>query len=269
MTILTDYHIHTPLCQHAVGELEEYVDAAILKGLEEIGFADHIPLPHNLASRVRMREDELEYYVNEVSRLQHAYKGDISIKLGLEADFIEGIEDYIEEITHRYPFDYILGSVHYFDADACQSSWDADIISELGVDTAVKRYFSLLQQAIRTGLYDCIAHFDVIKRSCVLIPEEHYDEFVYDTLAMMGRHNLCIEINTSGFTHRGVTESYPGEKVIAQLNSFGVPVTVNSDAHAPHHVGRHFDSVRPMLLRHGIRELVRFDKRKQLTYCLA
>src|SRR5436190_16654277 len=83
MPIQCDYHMHTPLCQHASGPMEAYIEHGIELGLREIGFSDHNPLPNGLGANVRMTEAELEYYVQRVTDLQFMYRGRIDVKLGI------------------------------------------------------------------------------------------------------------------------------------------------------------------------------------------
>jgi len=94
--ILPDYHIHTARCGHATGEMHECVEKAIETGIKEIGFADHIPMywldEKDRDLSIAMTFEELPGYVEEVKKLQGSYKGRISIKLGIEADYIPEYE---------------------------------------------------------------------------------------------------------------------------------------------------------------------------------
>ena len=105
MPIQCDYHMHTPLCKHATGPMEAYVERGIDLGLREIGFSDHNPLPHGYGANVRMDEAELDYYVKRVTELQFQYRGKIDVLLGLEMDFVDGLEDYCRQQLARYPWD--------------------------------------------------------------------------------------------------------------------------------------------------------------------
>ena len=113
---LVDYHIHTARCGHARGEMAAYVERAIRAGLPEMGFSDHIFLYWLPADRrdpeLAMSEDQFDAYVEDVLRLRRAYP-EIAIRLAVEADFIVDQEATLKGILDRYPWDYVLGSVHF------------------------------------------------------------------------------------------------------------------------------------------------------------
>ena len=110
-----DYHIHTHRCGHATGDMEEYVEKAFEIGLAEIAFTDHIPMEHPVLEEYCMNRDELDGYVNEVLHLKDVWKDRITVHLGVEADFAEGHEEYVQGILEEYPFDVVLGSIHVMD----------------------------------------------------------------------------------------------------------------------------------------------------------
>ena len=111
MQLPADYHMHTPLCRHATGEPSEYAAKALERGLDEIGFSDHSPMPKDDFDDWRMLPGELEDYLERVARARRDFPG-LEIRLGLEVDYIPGQEDWIRELAARHPWDYFIGSVH-------------------------------------------------------------------------------------------------------------------------------------------------------------
>src|SRR5205823_1064091 len=107
--IYADYHMHTPLCGHAIGSPEEYVKAAIKAGLKEIGFSDHAPMVHQRMPGITMDFDELPTYQAMIQDVQKRYASQINIKIALESDFIPGFEAKTKEIIDSFPYDYIIG----------------------------------------------------------------------------------------------------------------------------------------------------------------
>jgi histidinol-phosphatase (PHP family) len=107
-----DYHMHTPLCGHAVGEPTAYAARALEVGLEEIGFSEHSPMREDDFDDWRIRLDQLDEYVEKVRRAQKEFPG-LTIKLAMEVDYLPGHEEWIRELAGRYPWDYFIGSVHY------------------------------------------------------------------------------------------------------------------------------------------------------------
>lgn len=267
MPILADYHMHTPLCKHADGPMEAYVQRGIELGLRQIGFSEHNPLPGGLAANVRMEEAELDYYVQRVIELQYRYRGRIEVLLGLEMDYLEGLESYCQQQIARHPWDYIIGSIHYLDPECRTSSWPrnyAGNISEL-----YERYFQLVRKLARSGLCDIIAHFDLPKRTGHGLPGPLADS-VRCTLDEIKKADLCLEINMSGLRHAELAqpEPYPSHAIIEQALAMGIPLMVSSDAHAPQQVGLGFAAMAGFLASKGCRHLARFQQRKRLMYDL-
>lgn len=262
MPIVTDYHWHTPLCKHAAGPLEAYVETGIARGFRKVGFSDHCPLPRGLGGNVRMDEDQLDQYVADVVRLRDCYQDQITVRLGLELDYVEGLESYCQALVDRYPWDYIIGSIHYLDPECRQGSWPRNFAGDSSALYA--RYFALLRQMVATGLCDIVAHFDVPKRSG-RPPTRREESTIAETLADIADAGLCLEINTSGFRHPELrtSEPYPSFQIISQAIALGIPLTVNSDAHAPNQVGLKFDVVEESLTRQKCRALAEFSGRQR------
>ncbi len=267
MPIIADYHMHTPLCLHAAGPMEAYVERAIELGLREVGFSDHNPLPNGWGANVRMQESELEYYVNRVVELQFEYRGRIEVKLGLEMDFVEGLEEYLANQIATYPFDYIIGSIHYLDPECRIGSWSKHYPGDSEAQYA--RYFELMRKLAASGLCDIIAHFDVVKRSGRHPTERTADE-ITRTLQEIAQAGLCMEINTSGYRHPELPapQPYPDLSIVKQALALSIPLTVNSDSHAPDQVGLKFAETADFLTRQGCRTLARFEGRKRFLYDL-
>ena len=164
MKIKTDYHLHTWRCKHATGKMEAYVEQAILLELEEIAFTDHIPLPDEFDIAHRMDRNELDEYIQDIEDLKKSYP-EISIKTGIEADYYEGHEKYTEKILSQYPFDLVLMAVHFLkhwpDGNwVFGYSFPGKPISEIYQD-----YLNTVIKGIRTGLFDVLAHVDLIKKA--------------------------------------------------------------------------------------------------------
>src|SRR5690554_4880509 len=142
-----DYHTHHVRCGHAIGSLEEYVLQGIEIGLDQLGLSDHMPLLHvdpaTYYSGMAMPMDELPRYFEECTRLKEQYRNQIDIRIGLEGDYIEGYEEQIERIVTAYPWDYVIGSVHFL------GEWDISDSRQLHgwegrkVDEVYEIYYSM------------------------------------------------------------------------------------------------------------------------------
>lgn len=267
MPIEADHHLHTPLCKHAAGPLEAYVERAIELGLRQVGFADHNPLPDGRGDNVRMAEAELDYYVQRIEELRFRYRGRIEVLLGIELDYIPELEGYLSRQVSQYPWDFVIGAIHYHDPDCRIGSWSEQAPADPRAHLV--RYFSLVRQLCRSGLADVIAHLDVPKRAGVVASDWAADELAI-TLDEIARCGCCLEINTSGYRHVELPQPqpYPAWDIIAQALARGIPLQVNSDAHAPEQVGLMFATVGAMLRRHGCRRLSRFHRRQREDYPL-
>jgi len=258
---LPDYHIHTRLCNHAEGEMEEYIERAIALGLTEIGFSDHMPVmpePH-----LCMSFDDLPVYVSRVLELRDRYKDNITIKLGGEMDIVHERLDEIRDIIAQYPFDYIIGSLHYLDGWPFDQAQYSDVFEKEDVYTLYERYFDAVIRAAETRVYDTVGHIDVIK--CMgYRPDRDLSDLYERTAQTLKTHDLVFEINTSGFD-KPAAEQYPSAEFMKILRSHEVPVTTGSDSHKPEHVGRYFTRALNLLEECGFTSVTSFTRRQRET----
>lgn len=259
--MLVDYHIHTKECGHARGEMPEYVEAAIARGLPEMGFSDHMPLPYlPLDEEYMMPTARFPEYLAEVARLQEKYPR-IRIRLGVEADFIPGYTEQLVQILSGYPLDYVYGSVHFIDGWLHDDSRFIDGYERHGVDNVYRDYFRLVQGAAESGVFDILSHLDLVKKFGFR-PQRDIRGLLEETVAAVAESGKCIEINTSGL-RKPVREIYPGKELLELLFGANVPVTLGSDAHAPEEVAGDFDQAVALLRRVGYRKIATFRKRQR------
>ena len=230
--------MHTPLCRHARGEPVEYARRALELGFQEIGFSDHSPMRRDDFDDWRMRFDQLDEYVENVRRAQRDVSG-LQIRLALEVDYLPGHEDWIQELSARHPWDYLIGSVHYI-----SDSWAIDSphqISEWNRRDPFEVwsiYFERLTLAVETGLFDIIGHADLPKKFGHR-PTQDCTTLYLRFLAAAAKRDCAIELNTAGL-RKECREIYPNRDILALAFNEGVPITFGSDAHAPEEVGMLF-----------------------------
>ncbi len=257
---MIDYHIHGNFCGHATGDLDEYVVEALHREFVEIGFSAHLPKVTDPDPYHAMLEEDLPRYVSRVRGLQERYGDRITIKLGIEADFFPGYEKETQRLIDAYPFDYVLGSIHFLD--------DWHFTSRAGLlryrsenpDTAYVRYFDLVTQLIRSGLFDVLAHPDAIRRAGFR-PRIPMEGAYVDVVRLLREGGMAIEVNTAGI-RRSTGALYPEPAFLAVAAREGIPVTVGSDAHTPMDVGRDLDEAFRLLLELGIGEIATYSKRR-------
>lgn len=261
MSLPADYHMHTPLCRHATGEPSDLAAQAVKLGLKEIGFSDHNPMSRDDFDEWRMREADLDNYVQRVERARRNHPG-LIVKLALEVDYLPGYEDWIRDLAARYPWDYFIGSVHYIseswaiDNPAAISEWQSR--QPIDVWTA---YFERLTMAAESGLFDIIGHADLCKKFC-FYPKEDCTRLFKTFLEAAKRHGVAIELNTAGL-RKECHEIYPSPRMIHLAAQFGVPITFGSDAHAPKEVGLNFAEAVQLAHSAGYRHSCRFTRRQR------
>jgi histidinol-phosphatase (PHP family) len=238
MALPPDLHMHTPLCRHATGEPCDYARHALQIGLTEIGFSDHSPMRRDDFDDWRMRNDQLNEYVENVRRAQKDFP-QLTIRLALEVDYLPGQEDWIRDLAGRHPWDYFIGSVHYVtDAWAIDSpnqlaQWDNRDV--FGVWAA---YFERLTQAAESGLFQILGHADLPKKFGHK-PRQDCTPLFERLLKAAAAAGCAVELNTGGL-RKDCREIYPSRAFLVLARQFRVPITFGSDAHAPDEVGRDF-----------------------------
>ena len=259
--MLVDYHVHTRLCGHAVGEMEEYVRTAVEKGLEEMGFNDHAPTFHVQDPELAMAAEQLPLYVEQVRALQKRYRRP-RIRLGVEADFVPGHEEDLRRLLEQHDFDYVYGSVHIIrDWRFDDTRLYPDHYRGRDAGRSHRDYFRLIQRSARSGLFDVMGHMDLIKKFDHW-PRPEIDELLEQTVAAIAEAGVCVEVNTSGL-RKPCREIYPSEAILALCRRHGVPVTLGSDAHHPREVGMDFDRAVDLLRRVGYTRIATYEGRRR------
>ncbi len=261
-----DYHIHTPLCKHAEGHPREYAAAAVERGLPEIGFSDHSPMK-SYFDDWRMAWEEFPQYLEMVEEAREAHPR-LPIRLGLEVDYLQGHEAWIEELATKAPFDYFIGSVHYI-----APGWDVDNpkyvsrFTEGTVEEIWALYFEIYEKAVRSRLFDFMGHPDLPKKFGHR-PGGDLRRFYEPVIQALVDTGGAYEINTAGL-RKDVREMYPAPSFVKMACEAGVPLLINSDSHHPSEVGADFNEGAQMAWDGGYRELIRFVGRKPHTVPLA
>ena len=254
-----DYHMHTPLCGHAVGEPSEYVEQALRVGLSEIGFSDHAPLVSHEDPRYTMNASQLPVYHRMIQDVQRRYPK-FTIKIGLEADFIPGYENHTKAILTAYPYDFVIGSVHFIDNWAFDDPEEKVKWKDKDIDTVYRDYYRLLRLSALSGLYDIMGHVDLVKKFGHR-PAEDMGAEVEETAKVFKKTGVAIEINTSGL-RKPANEIYPSLEALRIYCKGGVPITFSSDSHDPRDVGRDYDKAVALAKEAGYCEYLVFKQRK-------
>ena len=260
-----DYHTHHYRCGHAQGQLSEYIEAAVAAGLDQIGLSDHSPISHLGAHdhplpHITMPRSEFPNYFREITALRERYADQITVRLGVECDYIEGYEEQFRALCESYPFDYVIGSVHFL-----SDGWnifDRELPPGKDLEAVYAEYLRATQLAARSGIYDIIGHLDALK-TWSYIPDLTITPLLEETVKVIADAGVAIELNTSGW-RKICADCYPRQELLALCHHYGVPVTLGSDAHAPEQVALRFDQATALLREVGYREIATFSQRQRI-----
>jgi len=264
-----DYHMHTPRCNHAKGSVRDYADAAIVCGLKEIGMSDHSPMPGGFDKEWRMDRSEMPSYLAEIEQVRDTLSDQLSVRVGLEADFHPGTEHYVETMIASYDWDYVIGSVHYigdwgFDNPDTIQRWN-----DCNIDEAYCAYFELVAQSARTGLFDIIGHPDLIKKFGHRAHPDNTTAKAAEEAMLQAvlQSGAALEISSAGL-RKPVKEIYPHHRIVQRAAELNIPFSFGSDAHSPAEVGRDMDNCLSLLESFGVTEIASFQQRRMSMQAL-
>ena len=256
MVYRTDYHMHSRFSDGRAAP-EAYISPAIEAGLNEIGFSEHLTL-FKESLDWSMNISDVARYIKYIKGLQESTKN-IIIKTGLEVDFFAGKEKEIQSYIGKLELDYVIGSVHYLGENTVDMG--PEFYEGKNLDRLFELYFKQVSAAAASGLFDIIAHCDLIR---IYGFRPSFDqESLYRNLAENLRiHDVAFEVNTNG-RNRPIADFYPDRQFLKIFREENVPVCVNSDAHMPSRVGQYFDEAYDLLRSAGFTEMAVFEKRER------
>jgi histidinol-phosphatase (PHP family) len=258
--VIVDYHMHlrdeANAIDHSADAAEKFVVRAAERGVDEIGFAEHVYYFTQTQAfwewpyYVERCKYDLEAYVDAV--LEAKRRG-LPVKLGLEVDWLGERAGELDAILAPYPWDYLLGSVHMVGDLAVDESAGAGAWDEWSEDEVWGRYVGQLNDAARSGRFDVLSHPDLAKIYGVRGSDDHYD-----ALALaVDDSGVALEISTAGL-RKPVGELYPDARLLERSTA---PITLASDAHEPRLVGEDFDRAIDLARRAGRHTISVFDGR--------
>ncbi len=263
---ISNYHTHCKFCD-GVGEPRAFVEQAIAKGFKHLGFSSHAPLPFETVWN--MKESSVESYLDTVQKLKQEFKEDIEIYCGMEIDFFESDNG---KLFNKYDLDYVIGSVHFFRTAADETCYgidggDDDFRRTLNdyfkgdMRAFVKAYYGRIQDMVRLCKPAVLGHFDIIKKSnrdekFFSEKEGWYREAVQETLLAVKESGTILEINTGAMIRGFLSVPYPSDWILHECKRLDIPITINSDTHAPENLDGYFDLAFSMAREAGYTEQV-------------
>ena len=269
--MLTDLHTHlrpdTPgsEAEHhfTTDNAERYATVAEERGIDVLGVSEHV---YRFTQALEVwdhpfwREsarDDLDAYCQWV-------RDETSLRLGVEADFVPGREDRTANLLEARPFDYVLGSVHFLGHAAVDMAGEWDAWRSADPETLWRSYFETLGEAARSGLFDIMAHPDLVKVWGAGRPHPGGDLRRFYDAAMEGiaDSDVAIEVSTAGL-RKPVGELYPAAPFLSMCLEAGRPVALSSDAHSPDQLGYRYEQAVEFLGGMGVEEIAVFEGRER------
>lgn len=268
--MFVDYHVHTDYSDDSDYPMEDVVKDAIRLGMDEICFTDHvdygakvdwdsgeeIPYCNGLA----MVNVDYPAYVEEIRSLRERYGGRLAIKMGLEFGMQKHTIPQFEALYRRYPFDFIILSVHQIED---KGFWSQEFQQGRTQKEYNERYYEELLYLVRHYQnYSVLGHLDLVLRydKQGIYPFHYVQHYVEEILAEVVKSGKGIEINTS--SHRyGVADSTPSKKILSMYHEMGGEIlTLGSDSHAPAHLGTYMEESKKLLKEIGFRSFCTYEK---------
>jgi histidinol-phosphatase (PHP family) len=272
--MLTDYHLHlrpdeldaTPADYFTPANVERYRETASERGIVELGVSEHV---YRFSQALSVWQHPLwrEFAHDDLGEYCGFVREQTDLRLGIEADFVPGVEDHTASLLDAYDFDYVVGSVHFLRDHALDMEDYSVWGSGRSAEEIWRAYFLMLGEAARSGLFDILAHPDLVKIWGPAHPDRplpegdlrRYYELAMDGIAESG---IAIEVSTAGLRKR-VQEIYPAQAFLAMCLEAGAPVALSSDAHRPEDVGVDYDRALELLDSAGVGELCVFERRER------
>jgi histidinol-phosphatase (PHP family) len=245
--IFSDGHIHTHLCMHAVGTMEQYVQTAIEKGLRHMVFMEHLEEGIHYLQRTWLTEEDFDYFFEEGNRLKKVYGEFIEIGLGVEVGYNPQCPEKILDRLAKRTWDRIGLSYHFYKVPGdghhlnflSRKQKNINAFISLGTPALLSHYFNTLIEAVQVIPANVLCHLDAGLRYVpgLSLNSEHHD-LIDKLLHRVKKSGMALELNTSGYTARNMV--FPSTQLIKKARELEIPMVAGSDAHNPSQVGRSF-----------------------------
>ena len=238
----TNYHSHSHYCD-GVESLRAQVGAALQQGVGVFGFSSHGPV--DFLNAWSMKAEKLADYLAETRDLKTEFSDRIELYIGLEIDYLP---NSCGPSTYASLLDYTIGSVHYLDKNEGGEPWEIDgstdkfmrgLVEVHGGDIrkVIHLYYERIREMIQLDPPDILGHLDKIKihnlrNSLYDENEDWYQKEIDETLNLLAETDCILEVNTRGLYKKNLS-TYPSLPVMQKALARNIPVTLNSDSHAP------------------------------------
>ena len=269
--MLTDYHVHLRPDDPAAtadrpfpnANADRYAEAAAERGIGALGVSEHV---HRFRQALSVWDHPFwrQYAVDDLDRYCAFVREETQLALGIEADFVPGREEAMRDLLAGRDWDYVLGSVHFLRDFAVDMEGEHDIWRSADPEAVWSRYFDTLGEAARSGLFDVLAHPDLVKvwGGRRPLPSGDLRRFYDRAMEGIAESDVAIEVSTAGL-RKPVAEIYPAPAFLEMCLEVGRPVAMSSDAHVPEDLGHRYDEAVTLLRSLGVDEIAVFTRRER------
>lgn len=267
--------------------LDYYLQRAKQLDLKEVGIVDHLyrfretkayfegaidindqtsigKMQYSWLNNVATQSMDAFVTLIENAKKRWASEG-VQLRLGIEADYFVGQETALKELLSDFPWDYVIGSVHFIDGWGFDNPDMQSRFEEFELKNLYTQFYETVEKMIQSKLFDFVAHLDNLKVFNYRVDDESFNEYWYEKIAgCLAKTNTATEINAGLFYRYPVKESCPAPSFLQKLIEFDVPITLSSDAHYPDDVGTRIAEHRQILLDAGVTQIATFKNRKRI-----
>ena len=251
--ICADVHNHT-IASHGLATVGEMYAAAKERNLRWYGFSEHSPLPPGYSCPLYKGDLAVTFpaYAAEVMALREqtaclpgTQSASPRVLMGMELDWLPVNMPWMRDVIGHYPFDYIIGGLHFVgDVPVGSPRWWGPEVERAERFARYDAYYEIMQGLAASGMVDVVAHPDFIKVCC-------YDDFqawlalpgstdrIAAVLEAMRATDTAMEISSAGL-RKPFHEPYPGPAIMRLAADLGLTISFGSDAHNIDDTGSHF-----------------------------
>lgn len=276
--MFADYHVHTQFSDDSLYPMEQVVQDAIAMKMEEICFTDHVDYgvkdDWDCGRPIIWRGGEpaanVDYpaYAAKIEELQAVYGAEIEIKMGLEFGMQRHTIPQYEKLFQRYPFDFIILSVHQIED---KEFWTQDFQQGKSQKEYNERYYEELLCLIKSYQnYSVLGHMDLIARydENGIYPFKKTEPVISEILKTVIETGKGIELNTS-YHRYGLKDTTPARDILKRYRAMGGEIiTIGSDSHKPEHLGAYIKEAGELLKSLGFRYICTYDKMRPVYHAL-
>ena len=273
-----DYHMHFEKGSYDEDWVEGFFHQAKLLGLEEIGISEHshtfpefeslyyddLILDDSFIGQFQkkwLKTNKFKYTLDEYFAFMAKLKQKHKVKTGIEVCNFQN-QDAVRDILKDYAFDYVIGSVHFlngwaYDSSEIMAQWDEEDLADV-----YEEYTQEVEKLAASGLYDVLGHPYNI-RLFHYIPEFDATPYLIRAAAALKKANMVVDVNTGTFYRYPIAEITPYYKFMRVASKEGLPIVITSDAHKPEDCGAYHDEAVNYARSYGYDKTIRFTQRQR------